>query len=122
MRYHLGRMSVPFPLRVDIRVDRVLLVDNEPPVTPCKIWSGRGDLNARPPAPKAGALPGCATPRHLCSFDSKLLSRFPILSGLPKSANLQPDVTARLAATGLSMPIGFSGRSRRAGICRLTSA
>jgi integrase len=28
------------------------------------IWSGRGDLNARPPAPKAGALPGCATPRH----------------------------------------------------------
>src|SRR5579863_1720158 len=25
--------------------------------------SGRGDLNPRPPAPKAGALPGCATPR-----------------------------------------------------------
>ena len=36
-------------------------------------WSGRGDLNARPPAPKAGALPGCATPR-LYSLDSKLLS------------------------------------------------
>src|SRR5438309_10828032 len=29
-----------------------------------EVWSGRGDLNARPPAPKAGALPGCATPRH----------------------------------------------------------
>ena len=29
-----------------------------------EFWSGRGDLNARPPAPKAGALPGCATPRH----------------------------------------------------------
>ena len=28
------------------------------------IWSGREDLNLRPPAPKAGALPGCATPRH----------------------------------------------------------
>src|SRR5450631_3067609 len=30
------------------------------------IWkeeSGREDLNLRPPAPKAGALPGCATPR-----------------------------------------------------------
>jgi site-specific DNA recombinase len=27
-------------------------------------WSGREDLNLRPPAPKAGALPGCATPRH----------------------------------------------------------
>ena len=26
--------------------------------------SGRADLNGRPPAPKAGALPGCATPRH----------------------------------------------------------
>ena len=28
------------------------------------IWSGREDLNLRPPAPKAGALPGCATPRR----------------------------------------------------------
>ena len=28
-----------------------------------EIWSGRLDLNQRPPAPKAGALPGCATPR-----------------------------------------------------------
>ena len=27
-------------------------------------WSGRPDSNWRPPAPKAGALPGCATPRH----------------------------------------------------------
>src|SRR6185369_1313027 len=30
-----------------------------------EVWSGRGDLNARPPAPKAGALPGCATPRQV---------------------------------------------------------
>ena len=28
-------------------------------------WSGREDLNLRHPAPKAGALPGCATPRLL---------------------------------------------------------
>ncbi len=27
------------------------------------IWSGRQDLNLRHPAPKAGALPSCATPR-----------------------------------------------------------
>ncbi len=27
-------------------------------------WSGREDLNLRHPAPKAGALPGCATPRY----------------------------------------------------------
>src|SRR3546814_8615436 len=26
-------------------------------------WSGRQDSNLRHPAPKAGALPGCATPR-----------------------------------------------------------
>ena len=26
-------------------------------------WSGREDLNLRPPAPHAGALPDCATPR-----------------------------------------------------------
>jgi hypothetical protein len=27
------------------------------------LLSGREDSNLRPPAPKAGALPGCATPR-----------------------------------------------------------
>src|SRR5271168_9296 len=39
-------------------------------------WSGRGDLNSRPPAPKAGALPGCATPRLKCCMDSKAPSKF----------------------------------------------
>ncbi|GEL68677.1 hypothetical protein MVI01_04610 [Myxococcus virescens] len=29
-------------------------------------WSGRQDLNLRPLAPQASALPGCATPRHCC--------------------------------------------------------
>src|SRR5439155_4159519 len=33
-------------------------------------WSGREDLNLRPPAPKAGALPDCATPR-LCRADNR---------------------------------------------------
>ena len=33
-------------------------------VKPVSKWSGREDLNLRPPAPKAGALPGCATPRQ----------------------------------------------------------
>ncbi len=28
-----------------------------------QMWSGWGDSNSRPPAPKAGALPSCATPR-----------------------------------------------------------
>ena len=30
-------------------------------------------MNQRPPAPKAGALPGCATPRLYCLTDSKPL-------------------------------------------------
>ena len=33
-------------------------------------WSGRLDSNQRPPAPKAGALPGCATPRLRLSLAS----------------------------------------------------
>ena len=33
-----------------------------------KRWSGRPDSNRRPPAPKAGALPGCATPRQTKSL------------------------------------------------------
>ena len=34
------------------------------PAAGCKPLSGREDLNLRPPAPKAGALPGCATSRR----------------------------------------------------------
>jgi hypothetical protein len=39
-------------------------------------WSGRRDLNSGPPAPKAGALPGCATPRQLLAIDSTALLNF----------------------------------------------
>lgn len=31
----------------------------------CTAKSGRPDLNRRPPAPKAGAIPGYATPRSI---------------------------------------------------------
>ena len=41
-------------------------------------WSGREDSNLRPSAPKADALPGCATPRR-SNFDC-IADRFP--SGL----------------------------------------
>src|SRR5438552_17383405 len=40
-------------------------------------WSGRPDLNRRPPAPKAGALPGCATPRHEMLSHYRALRSFP---------------------------------------------
>src|SRR6266852_7274949 len=34
------------------------------PVRIRELWSGRGDLNPRPPEPQSGALPSCATPRR----------------------------------------------------------
>src|SRR3990172_5887481 len=43
-------------------------------------WSGGEDLNLRPPAPKAGALPGCATPRK---FMPEYILRHPALQHLP---------------------------------------
>jgi hypothetical protein len=50
-----------------------------PGVTPnVEKWSGRPDSNRRPPAPKAGALPGCATPR---------LQRFLILLRFPTACS-----------------------------------
>ena len=46
---------------------------------PCKclillhnLWSGRGDLNPRPHAPEACALPGCATPRSMKHYIQKM--------------------------------------------------
>ena len=34
-------------------------------ISRCFYWSERNDSNVRPPAPKAGALPGCATLRKM---------------------------------------------------------
>src|SRR6185369_3984975 len=48
-------------------------------------WSGREDLNLRPPGPEPGALPGCATPR---------LSR---LSSLAASSGGKPQLIKRAA-------------------------
>jgi hypothetical protein len=62
-------------------------------------WSGRPDLNRRPPAPKAGALPGCATPRHnepldytLCNFKPESALR----CGISFRANLAPQPSASI--------------------------
>ena len=48
-----------------------------PLLFPLSYWreSGRADLNGRPPAPKAGALPGCATPRTISNNTRSLTSQ-----------------------------------------------
>ena len=38
------------------------------PVSCLDVWSGRRDLNPRPPVPQTGALPDCATPRRWASL------------------------------------------------------
>jgi hypothetical protein len=52
----------------DPRLRRPLLC---PPELLARFKSGRADLNGRPPAPKAGALPGCATPRALKRYHTE---------------------------------------------------
>src|SRR5881628_303406 len=42
------------------------------PTTHCICWSGRRDSNSRPPAPHAGTLPGCATPRRVKSISERV--------------------------------------------------
>ena len=64
-------------------------------------WSGRRDLNSRHPAPKAGALPGCATPRP---FSNRRAT--------PHSGPTQ----ARRGRAALSMNRGAPGRCQ----CRFT--
>ena len=80
-------------------------------------WSGRLDLNQRPPAPEAGALPGYATPRRR-SFNAlsckarsapgetrtpNLLIRsqmlYPIELRAPETAQASNDAAARLPAS-----------------------
>src|ERR1700687_5456100 len=59
-------------------------------------WSGRADLNRGPPAPKAGALPGCATPRHEALLDSKALSNLiatPVVRQNSVRLRIQQDTT-----------------------------
>ena len=52
--------------------DRCGLLSSAASGCPSKSWSGRPDLNWGPPAPKAGALPGCATPRPIWQSTERL--------------------------------------------------
>ena len=64
-------------------------------------WSGRGDLNSRPPAPKAGALPGCATSRRQHRPSTHY-----------RSGRARPG--SELAGRSDWKRVGFSGHLRRA--------
>ena len=63
-----GRMNAAvrenscWSLYVDIRVDKDVEVVLLSFAIYCKHWSGRGDLNARPPAPKESDSPGSVRP------------------------------------------------------------
>ena len=60
-------LSLLRPICVSLRPVRpVELVCKNPETlaVPQILWSERQDLNLRPPAPEAGALPSCATPRR----------------------------------------------------------
>src|SRR5574337_61703 len=60
-------LTVTYPLARATLAQRDLSVRprDVPPTLPRgeTVWSGRRDLNAGPPGPEPGALPGCATPR-----------------------------------------------------------
>jgi hypothetical protein len=57
--------------------------------------SGRADLNGRPPAPKAGALPGCATPRASYRINTPMRA-----SQLIGSLALTRGITVRVSCQG----------------------
>ena len=82
-------------------------------------WSGRRDSNSRPPAPKAGALPDCATPRPSCR--GRAGSPDP-LSGPPsacRASGWRPEPRQEVDAP----PLRVNGRrQRRAALPRRTSA
>ena len=81
--------------------------------------SGRGDLNPRPPAPKAGALPSCATSRCGCSSMTDRTSSFDPVR--PRSIRCPSDRVRSVPAShhGLEPVAGRTGpiASRRCRLC-----
>src|SRR5450830_468899 len=74
-----------------------------------KCWSGRQDSNLRPSAPKADALPGCATPRRTTRYTLALEPAtqrvlkigWPTRSpGAMPSLRAVPPITSSTARTG----------------------
>ena len=65
--------------------------------------SGWQDSNLRPPAPKAGAIPGYATPRKGIDLLNNLQLHLQILSGWQDS-NLRPPAPKAGAIPGYATP------------------
>ena len=69
-RTHNPRLRRPVLYPVELRAHIMWRHESFPllhsvlPTTVLQFWSGRWDSNSRPSAPKADALPGCATPRR----------------------------------------------------------
>ena len=72
------------------------------------MWSGRLDSNQRPPAPKAGALPGYATPRPSLEASTCAVATVLALNDMPASA-----ACGSIPGRGAELP-----GDRFAGICR----
>ena len=70
------------------------------------IWSGRPDLNRRPPVPQTGALPDCATPRQARSLAP---GRPPARS----SAVQAPERSTRASQADASVSSSFDSRASR---------
>src|SRR5262245_42883301 len=68
-------------------------------------WSGREDLNLRPPAPHAGALPGCATPRPEAAPEGRQHGATLSYYDLSGQARTQLLRTRRLSGGSLSWAI-----------------
>ncbi len=86
------------------------------------VWSGRRDSNSRPPAPKAGALPGCATPRLYCfsciliQADLKLPRRSKCSTGRQLFRLAQPKFWLSSAVSPPALPANIVNPSKLQGV------
>ena len=74
------------------------------------LWSGREDSNFRPPAPHAGALPGCATPRR----DQRIIAGSAVVAQKPANfLQLLPNIDGiwRISVGPAGTRSGHRGRA-----------
>jgi hypothetical protein len=96
------------------------------PVQCQKNWSGRPDLNRRPPVPQTGALPDCATPRRSPQSSTPPLEPSPSRYPNPPSSSFDSRASRSIrqrwtllpsnsaACTSCAIGISTSSRSARA--------